>query len=152
MQFYLAHIASSFVIFVVLSKPSFWIYFLLYCITWWCITWSWQQSIAQKDLMPVWIRHLCFHFSVFLFFFFSRISGRQNLLFTTVASLFMHCSSTIYALFMGPTTTLFRKKIKNWSHDTIHTFKNYFVTIFSVFSFSKNKFNPNGPLDYFSNS
>ena len=24
--------------------------------------------------------------------------------------------------------------IKNWSHDTIHTFKNYFATIFSVFN------------------
>ena len=35
--------------------------------------------------------------------------------------------------------------IKNESHDTIHTFKNYFVTVFLVFSFSNNKFNPNGP-------
>ena len=35
--------------------------------------------------------------------------------------------------------------IKNESHDTIHAFKNYFVTVFSVFSFSINKFNPNGP-------
>ena len=37
--------------------------------------------------------------------------------------------------------------IKNRSHDTIHIFKNYFVIIFSVlvFSFSNNKFNPNGP-------
>ena len=38
--------------------------------------------------------------------------------------------------------------IKNESHDTIHIFKNYFAVIFSVavFSFSNNKFNPNGPL------
>ena len=36
--------------------------------------------------------------------------------------------------------------IKNGSHDTIHTFKNYFTTMFSVliFNFSKNKINPNG--------
>ena len=27
-----------------------------------------------------------------------------------------------------------QEKIKNESHDTIHTFKNYFTTIFSVFS------------------
>ena len=47
----------------------------------------------------------------------------------------MHYFGTIYALFMRPTTTLFRKKIKNESHDTIHTFKNYFVIVFSVFSF-----------------
>ena len=34
------------------------------------------------------------------------------------------------------------------SHDTIHTFKNYFVIVFSVFSFSKNKLYPNEPLMY----
>ena len=36
--------------------------------------------------------------------------------------------------------------IKNGFHGTIHTFKNYFATVFSisVFSFSKNKLNPNG--------
>ena len=27
-----------------------------------------------------------------------------------------------------------KKNIKNRSHDTIHTFKNYFITVFSVFS------------------
>ena len=31
------------------------------------------------------------------------------------------------------------------SHDIIHTFKNYFATVFSVFSFRNNNFNPNGP-------
>ena len=29
--------------------------------------------------------------------------------------------------------------------DTIYTIKNYFTTVFSVFNFSNNKFNPNGP-------
>ena len=34
-----------------------------------------------------------------------------------------------------PQTSLFSNFfIKNWFHDTIHTFKNYFVTVFSVFS------------------
>ena len=42
---------------------------------------------------------------------------------------------TVHALFMGPTTTLFRKKIKNGSHSTIHTFKNYFATVFFSFNF-----------------
>ena len=62
-----------------------------------------------------------------------------------------HCSGTVHVLFMGPTAILFRKKIKNGSHGNIHTFKNYFVTVFSVsvFSFSKNKFNPNTPYLYF---
>ena len=32
------------------------------------------------------------------------------------------------------------------SHDTIHPFKNYFVTVFLVFNFSKNKLYPNKPL------
>ena len=38
--------------------------------------------------------------------------------------------------------------LKNGSHSTIYTFKNYFATIFSVsvFSFSKNKLNPNGSV------
>ena len=38
--------------------------------------------------------------------------------------------------------------IKIESHNTIYTFKNYFVTVFSVlvFSFNNNKFNPNEPI------
>ena len=39
--------------------------------------------------------------------------------------LFMHCLYTVHAL----------KNIKNSSHDTIHTFKNYFAIVLSVFSF-----------------
>jgi len=35
---------------------------------------------------------------------------------------------------MGPTVTLLKIYIKNWSHGTIHTFKNY-ATVFSVFNF-----------------
>ena len=50
--------------------------------------------------------------------------------------LFMHCSSTVHVF----------KNIKNGSHDTIYTFKNYFATVFLVFSFRKNKLYPNGPL------
>ena len=42
-----------------------------------------------------------------------------------------------------PQTYFFRKIfIKNGSHDTIYTFKNYFVTVFSIFS---NKRYPNRP-------
>ena len=49
--------------------------------------------------------------------------------------------NTIHALFM------YYSRIVYGSHDTIHTFKNYFVTVFSVFSFSKNKFNLNRPIE-----
>ena len=78
--------------------------------------------------------------SFFFFFPTARVSkGTKSI----VRILF----NTIHALFMGPTVTLFRKKnIKNGSHGTIHTFKNYFATVFSVFSFSKNKLYSNGPL------
>ena len=71
------------------------------------------------------------HFLLLFFsFFFHAFCFRGEL------SLFTHCRSTVHALFTGPTLTLFRKKIKikNGSHDIIHTFKNYFVTIFSVFN------------------
>ena len=42
------------------------------------------------------------------------------------------------ALFTGPANTEFNKNnFKTRSHDTIKTFKNYFVIVFSVFSFSE---------------
>ena len=42
------------------------------------------------------------------------------------------------ALFMGPANVFFRKNnFKNGSHDTNHTSKNYFGTIFLVFSFQQ---------------
>ena len=41
--------------------------------------------------------------------------------------------------------------IKNGSHGTIYTFKDYFATIFLVFNFQfqQNKFYPNGPITIF---
>ena len=78
----------------------------------------------------------------FHFFFFPLTScvcfrpGNNYHCSSTIAVLIMYCSSTVHVF----------KNIKNGSHDTIHTFKNYFATVFSVFSFSNNKFNPNGPL------
>ena len=67
--------------------------------------------------------------------------------------LFMHCSWTVVAkfdfshffqqisahcaLFTDPQISLFNYFfIKNGSHDTIHTFKNYFVIVFFSFQFS----------------
>ena len=48
-----------------------------------------------------------------------------------VSFLWVQCT-----LFTGPTTTEFGKiNFKIGSHDTIHTFKNYFTTMFSVFNF-----------------
>ena len=39
-----------------------------------------------------------------------------------------------------PQTSFFTQTfIKNGSHDTIHTFKNYFTTVLLVFNFQQNK-------------
>ena len=54
---------------------------------------------------------------------------------------FVNCEQCC-VLFTVPQITLFSNFfIKNGSHNTIYTFKNYFVTVFSisVFNFNKNK-------------
>ena len=82
----------------------------------------------------------CFFSSCFpLFFFFLHVNsnltwfhciGDKNYCSSLQQYCSQHCSRT--------------KNIKNESHGTIHTFKNYFTTVFSIFSFSNNKFNSNG--------
>ena len=53
------------------------------------------------------------------------------------------------ALFTGPTSTKFsNNNFKIGSYGTIHTFKNYFAIVFSVFS---NKRYPNRPAVYYIN-
>ena len=64
-----------------------------------------------------------YRFCLFFVFFFSA----------TIVVGHKQCN---YALFMVPQTPhLSYFFIKNESHYTIHIFKNYFVTVFSVFSF-----------------
>ena len=72
-----------------------------------------------------------FVFCVFLFFFFFFSSPVSAFLGDKIITVY----NTVHAL----------KNIKNESHGTIHTFKNYLATVFSVsvFNFSKNKLNPN---------
>ena len=80
----------------------------------------------------VWIGIIAFAFCVFLFFFSSCVSaflGDKNYYLCIV-------HNTIQAL----------KNIKNGFYGTIYTFNNYFAIVFSIFSFSKNKLYPNGPL------
>ena len=48
----------------------------------------------------------------------------------TIHVLFMHCLRTVH----GTYNHFIQKKIKNGSHGIIHTFKNYFATMFSIFS------------------
>ena len=59
-----------------------------------------------------------FSFSFFSFFFYTWTVTSHGF---TLHALFI----TVHAL----------KNIKNGSHDTIHTFKNYFATVLSVFNF-----------------
>ena len=90
---------------------------------------------------------VCILLFLFLFLFLSRVSmGLEQL-----QLLFMHCSWTVAATFdnspvnsalvhcsrVSHTLIFSHFFIKNGPHDTIHTFKNYFATVFSVFSFSK---------------
>ena len=88
------------------------------------------------------------------FFFFSMQFGVTWLLFIHCSlksnnqCWLFHSEQCICALFMDPQIPLFSNFfIINGSHDTIHTFKNYFATVFSVFSFQfqQNKFYPNRP-------
>ena len=82
---------------------------------------------------------VCVHLYVFLFFFFFSQPALVD---------FVNCEQCISALFTVPQITLFSNFfLKNGSHSTIYTFKNYFATVFSVlvFSFSKNKLNPSTP-------
>ena len=70
---------------------------------------------------------LCLHVQHFTFFFF----------FLSVFSVFLtlcHTSGSVHCS-RDPQISFFSNFfIKNWFHGTIHTFKNYFITIFSVFS------------------
>ena len=79
-----------------------------------------------------------FQARVFSFFFFTAAVVDQVF--------YEQCTRT---LFIDPQTSVFSNFfIKNDSYDTIHTFKNYFATVFLVFSFQfqQNKFYPNGPI------
>ena len=96
-----------------------------------------------------------FHKLRFCSFFFFTCFGVTRLLFmycllnSNCKCWFFYGKQCISVLFMDPQIPLFSNFfIKNGSHDTIHIFKNYFTTVFSVFSFQfqQNKFYPNRPL------
>ena len=85
------------------------------------------------------------------FQFFCSLRVNSNLTWFTVQG----TKITVYILFITVHSTVYElKNIKNWSYDTIHTFKNYFTTVllifsfqFLVFSFNNNEFNPNKPFE-----
>ena len=102
-----------------------------------------KNSPTCLNNMTVWIvmnPEARFHFHVFFFFFFFFLHVNSNLTWVycaetkiTIYTLFITVHSTVHAL----------KNIKNGSHDTIYTFKNYFAIVLSIFS--NNKLNSNGP-------
>ena len=100
---------------------------------------------------------------VFLFFFFSFFYWRAHFtwecllvspvhcaqdpppLWQSKFSLEWHCSVGPVYCSRDPQTSLFSNFfIKNGFHGTIHTFKNYFATVFSFFIFQQNKQYSNG--------
>ena len=107
---------------------------------------TYRLSIKRdKFIVSVWIRRLRVyvlenHISLFFFFFF--LFQPHYLIKSTMNSARMHCSWVSQILHFS------HFFIKNGSHGTIHTFKSYWATVFSVsvFNFSKNKLNPNGPI------
>ena len=98
----------------------------------------WKAFVVKTDQVTkctFGLRVRVFQFTFSTFFFWSTFVDfrKQYLLLWTLYILFTHYAYTVYIL----------KNIKNGSHDTIYTFKNYFATVFSVFN--SNKFNPNTP-------
>ena len=88
--------------------------------------------ICKKDLQEI----IAYIFSVSLdtAFFFQRLDLCCPMRFLVGS---VHCSQDLQVFFFN------KNNFKTESHDTIHIFKNYFATIFSVF---KNKHYPNRPL------
>ena len=69
----------------------------------------------------------CVFFFSFFFFWCTRFSFLETK--CTVYVLFMHCLRIVHG-----THNYYIQGKKNGSHRTIHTFKNYFATVFLVFS------------------
>ena len=84
---------------------------------------KWRGQWKELNTHLVCVYSSAFVFCVFFFFWEKRVSVAK-------------CSSSkSCALFMGPTNFFLNKTfIKNVSHGTIHTFKNYFTTMFLIFN------------------
>ena len=81
-------------------------------------------TIYKFNLGAIWIGYLHLQVCIFWLFFFPQC--------VNINIIWVHCAETKFTV--------------HGSHSTIHTLKNYFAIVFSVFSFSKNKLYPNGPL------
>ena len=89
-----------------------------------------ETLLLYSNIIPVWIQIIV----AFAFFFCSFLS----FFFLAHICWLFHGEQCTYVLFTDPQISLFSNIfIKNRSHGTIHTFKNYFITMFSIFNFSK---------------
>ena len=79
--------------------------------------WLWIVLLEIKCGFGSAFPNPCLRFRPFFFFFFSQCMN-SNITWIYCAGDKKHCSCTVHG-----------------SHGTIHTFKNYIVTVFSVFSF-----------------
>ena len=89
--------------------------------------------------MPVWIgliTHLHFEFHVSLFVFFFPAHMNSNCTVHAHGFTVQETKCTVHRTYNH---FIQKKNIKNGSHGSIHTFKNYFATVFSVFGFLQNK-------------
>ena len=71
------------------------------------------------------------HFAFFFFFFFFMHASQFLETKCIVHAMFTHYSCTVHRTYNH---FIQEKNIKNGSHGTIYTFKNYFATVFSVFT------------------
>ena len=79
----------------------------------------------ERERVSVWIEiNATFSFPRFFFFFIFLCMNSNHT--------WVHCLRTVYHYLY---TVYVLKNIKNGSHSIIHTFKNYFATVLSVFSF-----------------
>ena len=108
----------------------------------WCEPIGIGNLLLMSFFVHFLVTTLSYYGSIFAFLSFFFFFPATCFDFSAVNSAHMHCSQV-------PQISLFSNFfIKNGFYSTIHTFKNYFATVFSVFSiqFQQNKFYPNGPL------
>ena len=87
-------------------------------------------------------------FFFFFFFFHAFWQNAVTVQWIVTANVDFLPQTVHYVLFMDPQISLFSNFfIKNGSHGTIYTFKNYFATVISAisFQFQQNKSYPNRP-------
>ena len=137
---------SSIALLAVLGFQHWWSKMLACCILYRLVLFL-NKILSFRDTLDTrCVQFPAFSFFLFFFFFFfsfflARVFPPQvatvHALLTTTFDQVFH-EQCIRTLFTDSQILLFSNFFnKNGSHGTIHIFKNYFVTVFSVFSFSK---------------